>query len=255
MKITLAGKGGAGKTTLTSLLARAFEERGRRVLIVECDPNPNLAGSLGIGQQQLLDRPDVDPKAVYSMLNENGHAVVLGANPMRLVDEHGIRVGGIVALPARESSQGEDDAWGRGVLGVLVADRFDVVLTDLAAGPLQARFAVGGALNPADQLVVVVEPGPVSLGTGSRVLTVARDRSVDAVIAVANKVRDQGEERLARAWAIGHAIRRVHVVPVDPRVREADREHVPSWEKAGEALGAMRRLAEELDPTPVSGPS
>lgn len=48
MKIGIAGKGGTGKTTLSGLLARSFARRGRRVLAIDADSNPNLATSLGI---------------------------------------------------------------------------------------------------------------------------------------------------------------------------------------------------------------
>ena len=49
MKIGIVGKGGVGKTTTSSLLARALVERGRRVLAVDTDSNPNLGLSLGLG--------------------------------------------------------------------------------------------------------------------------------------------------------------------------------------------------------------
>lgn len=47
--IAVAGKGGTGKTTLSSLLVRALVEAGRRpVLAVDADPNSNLAEALGV---------------------------------------------------------------------------------------------------------------------------------------------------------------------------------------------------------------
>lgn len=45
MKIGIVGKGGVGKTTTSSLLARALVERGRRVLAVDTDSNPNRIAS------------------------------------------------------------------------------------------------------------------------------------------------------------------------------------------------------------------
>ena len=48
MKIAVAGKGGAGKTTVSGTLARALARAGHAVLAVDCDANPMLAVSLGV---------------------------------------------------------------------------------------------------------------------------------------------------------------------------------------------------------------
>ncbi|MEQ1701113.1 MAG: ArsA family ATPase [Ilumatobacteraceae bacterium] len=50
----VAGKGGVGKTTVTAVLARAAIRRGLRVLVVELDGKPTMAGLLpGVEVQQL----------------------------------------------------------------------------------------------------------------------------------------------------------------------------------------------------------
>jgi len=48
MKIAVAGKGGSGKTTLAATLARLLARKGRSVLAVDGDSNPNLGVSLGL---------------------------------------------------------------------------------------------------------------------------------------------------------------------------------------------------------------
>lgn len=50
MKISVAGKGGSGKTTVSGTLARLLGRSGRRVLAVDADSNPNLAVTLGLGR-------------------------------------------------------------------------------------------------------------------------------------------------------------------------------------------------------------
>lgn len=49
MKIAVVGKGGSGKTTTAAVLARTIARTGRQVLALDCDSNPNLGISLGIG--------------------------------------------------------------------------------------------------------------------------------------------------------------------------------------------------------------
>lgn len=51
MKIVVTGKGGAGKTTVAAILARTLARRGREVVAVDADPNPNLGIALGLGAE------------------------------------------------------------------------------------------------------------------------------------------------------------------------------------------------------------
>jgi CO dehydrogenase maturation factor len=47
-RIIFTGKGGVGKTTILSTVARLLAREGHRVMVVDCDPSMNLAMSLGI---------------------------------------------------------------------------------------------------------------------------------------------------------------------------------------------------------------
>ena len=69
MKIAVAGKGGAGKTTVSGTIARALARSGRPVVGLDCDVNPMLGVSLGIGPaeaerlvavRQALDAGDIE---------------------------------------------------------------------------------------------------------------------------------------------------------------------------------------------------
>lgn len=51
MKIAVVGKGGAGKTTTAAVLARAMARNGHKVVALDCDTNPNLGISLGLGEE------------------------------------------------------------------------------------------------------------------------------------------------------------------------------------------------------------
>lgn len=48
MKLGIVGKGGVGKTTLSALIAEAYVRRGKRVIAIDTDSNPNLGISLGL---------------------------------------------------------------------------------------------------------------------------------------------------------------------------------------------------------------
>jgi len=52
VKIAVAGKGGAGKTTVSGTIARVLARSGRPVLALDADSNPMLGISLGIGPEE-----------------------------------------------------------------------------------------------------------------------------------------------------------------------------------------------------------
>ena len=52
MKVAVAGKGGSGKTTVAGTVARALARAGHPVVALDCDVNPMLGVSLGVGPEQ-----------------------------------------------------------------------------------------------------------------------------------------------------------------------------------------------------------
>ena len=71
--VITSGKGGVGKSTLAVGLGRALAQRGRRVLLVDCDAGLRcLDQILGVGERVVYDISDVaagycEPiRAIYS---------------------------------------------------------------------------------------------------------------------------------------------------------------------------------------------
>ena len=52
MKLAVVGKGGSGKTTTSSVIARTLARSGKAVVALDCDSNPNLGISLGVGDEE-----------------------------------------------------------------------------------------------------------------------------------------------------------------------------------------------------------
>lgn len=50
MKIAVVGKGGSGKTTTAAVLARTAAAQGLPTVALDCDTNPTLGISLGLGE-------------------------------------------------------------------------------------------------------------------------------------------------------------------------------------------------------------
>lgn len=72
MRIAVAGKGGAGKTTISATLARTLARNGKQVLAIDGDPNPNLGMALGVSEEVLRDAPRVPRNAADETVDDQG---------------------------------------------------------------------------------------------------------------------------------------------------------------------------------------
>ena len=169
VKVTIAGKGGVGKTTVSALLARGLAERGLRTLAVDCDPNPNLAESFGLDSRRL-------ERFTREGLRREGDTLTLAGEPP--LAGAGERLW-LLAGPWSEAPLA--DAIARGIAGVLLSERFDAVVTDLGAGPELAGVAVGGPLNPADVCVILSNGQTAAELAAERIDAACRDRGVPAL--------------------------------------------------------------------------
>jgi hypothetical protein len=136
------------------------------VLAVDCDPNPNLAEEFGL-DSAALERFD------HSGLRRVPGTLALAREPA-LVDVDA----GVSLLGGPPSDQPLADAVARGIAGVLLAPRFDAVVTDLGAGPEFAEMAVGGVLNPADVCVVLAPSSPSGRLAAERIEAGCKRRGV-----------------------------------------------------------------------------
>ncbi|HVL97636.1 MAG TPA: AAA family ATPase [Solirubrobacteraceae bacterium] len=84
MKLVVAGKGGVGKTTIAGTLARALARSGHDVLALDCDTNPMLGISLGVGAERTDElvavRQGVEEGSVAHEPTPAGMAEAFGAD-------------------------------------------------------------------------------------------------------------------------------------------------------------------------------
>ncbi|MFN2489501.1 MAG: AAA family ATPase [Actinomycetota bacterium] len=90
MKISVAGKGGSGKTTISGTMARLIGRSGRSVLAVDGDSNPNLGLTLGLDKGS-LDLINPLPHGLMKHVQVNGETRLSLSQPVdELTQEYGV---------------------------------------------------------------------------------------------------------------------------------------------------------------------
>ncbi len=228
MKIGVVGKGGVGKTTVSSLLARSLEARGRRVLAVDTDSNPNLGLSLGLDAAQTDSVPTV-PRSV--IVGPRGDLTIEELMADYAVETPtGVQL--MSALRVDEAGAG-CTCGGHATVRSLLAEALDATMhdtiIDMEAG-IEHLSRSGGTLAHADVLVLVVEPSRKAVITAARTIALARELGIQRWVGVANKVADAADETYLRDLCSELDVPIDIVLAMTPAVRSADRD--------GSALGA-----------------
>lgn len=249
LKVAVAGKGGAGKTTVCALLAGALSRAGRRVLLVDLDSDPNLASALGLPPDAAL--PLVHRKELIAertgSTGEPGGIFLLNPRVSDIAEKFALKrtekvfllpVGAIEA--AGEGCFCPQAAFVKALLRRLILDEDESLLLDLEAGLESFGRSVVEGL---DLLLIVVEPGMRSLDTARRILGMAPSLGVRAIRVVANKVRPETRESLKRRMA-GAGIPLDLILPYREELSRRDLEGAGVFDFEDPAFGeeALRML-------------
>lgn len=242
MKIAVVGKGGSGKTTTSAVIARTTARRGVPTLALDCDTNPNLGLSLGLGEsatealiavRQAVDDGDAD------------HALTLGDVVQRFGADapDGVRLAVVSAIQNPKPGCPCCGVSPEQLLGQLDGDG-RVTVADFEAG-LGTLIRMGE--RPVDVVVVVVEPTAKSLEIGSRAVRLVREHRLGRVVVAANRIGS--DDDLARVRAAFPGLDPI-VVPEEPAIIAAERNGEAPLDAAPEAPGvrALVTLAESLVP-------
>ncbi len=210
----ISGKGGVGKTTLTANTAIALAQRGKRVLVIDLDPqnalrlhlsmDPGDLGGLvreGIGQGSIFDSP-FDVKFI----------------PFGNVTD--------IELQEFEAALKAHPYWVHDGVHSLGTGAFDIVILDTPPGP---TVYLQQAIHAAQRALAIVLADAASFATVPQILSLVEQYTVGhpdfhGVSLVINQMSTQGQ--------LGHRVRTAlyesypgRIVPVavhrDPAVSEA----------------------------------
>jgi CO dehydrogenase maturation factor len=216
--ISVCGKGGVGKTTLTALLARLLSADGPRTLVIDADPAGGLAMALGITPKQTLDDLRRELIATASSGGQDA-ADLLAAADYRLLEaleeRHNLAFLA-VGRPEEEGCYCKLNTLLRAAIEAL-ADRFDLTLIDAEAGIEQVNRRVMRAVT---HLLLVSDLSQKGLRVAEAIrdVTGGSGREVGLVL---NRVEaGKVAERLRQSTTLPV----VATLPEDPTIRQLDAE-------------------------------
>ncbi len=198
LKIAVYGKGGIGKSTVTSNLAAAFAVLGKRVVQIGCDPKADSTINL-LGGQPLLP--------VMSFMREKDR------DPETLEEISRVGYGGVLCIETGGPTPGLGCA-GRGIIATfqLLEDlrlfetwKPDVVLYDVLGDVVCGGFAAPIREGYAEKVLIVTSGEKMALYAANNISSAVRnfeDRSYAKVFGIVLNHRNvDREEEKVRAFA------------------------------------------------------
>ena len=252
MKVAITGKGGVGKTTLSSTLARLYADEGRTVLAADVDPDANLGLALGLSEEEVNAIVPVSKMKQLAKertgANDQNSFYKLNPEVSDLPEKLAKEINGVKLLV-----MGTVDTGGTGcvcpehvmlkrILSYLSLRSKDVVIMDMEAG---LEHLGRGTCEGMEQFVVVIEPGARSIQTYKNVKRLAHDLGIQTVRVVANKVRGVEDEEFIRSKIPAEDL--LGFIHYNPEVIDADRQGKSPYDVSESAKEEIRKIKEILD--------
>lgn len=250
-KIVVCGKGGAGKSTVVTLMADDLKEKGYSVLVIDTDEsNPGLYRMFGFDRQ---------PKPLLNLLSrfapgepepDTGWITADKISPYDIPSEYVLENEGlkfIMVGKINDPFQGCACSMAditRDFVGKLLLGDNEVVIIDTEAGI--ESFGRGVERN-ADTVLAVVEPSFESISLAEKICYMADGIGVGTVKAILNKIPSEEVRKKVIEGLVLRNISQVGTVHLSREISEAGLEgKAPGESKAREEISQIvDRLLDE----------
>ena len=200
MKIAVTGKGGVGKSTIVGLMARFFRDAGKRVIVVDADPDMNMSSIMGIPdsvniipitelKETISERTGTKTGRTTSIFKMNPR--VDDIPEKYCVEFRDIKL--LVMGSVNEGGRGcacPENSFIRQLISHLVILRHEVVIMDMEAG---IEHLGRGTASAVDRMLIIVEPGKTSVETAHRIKKLSNDIGIKKISVIGNKVQEKGD--------------------------------------------------------------
>ncbi|MBU8913765.1 MAG: AAA family ATPase [Spirochaetales bacterium] len=203
MKIAITGKGGVGKSTLSAALALLLTDSGNKVLAIDADPDANLAGALGVPPEiqdaivPVSKQTELIEERTGAKVNQYGQMFKLNPEVSDIADTYATVHNGIPLLVLGAIRRGgggcacPENVLLRALVRDLILHKDETLILDMEAGIEHLGRATASGV---DIMLVVVEPGQMSIDCAQRILELSEEIGISRVYVVGNKVRDQEDK-------------------------------------------------------------
>jgi CO dehydrogenase maturation factor len=262
MKISVSGKGGSGKSTVTTLLALELRKRGYRPVVVDADesnsviyrmlglekpPLPLVALAGGRQMVKQLMPPGYKPAEVP---REGIHILTQARIRLAEIPRENIAVRDNLSLivigkitEALEGCACPMGVLGREFLGKLDLADNEVAITDMEAG---IEHFGRGFESSLDRVLIIVEPSFESLSLAERIKGLSSAIGISNVQAIINKVNSSALARKLEAELASRQVSVIGSIPYDEQVFSADLEGRALDLGTGAVAAALRGIADSL---------
>jgi CO dehydrogenase maturation factor len=254
LKLAITGKGGVGKTTLASVLARIYAAEGHSVLAIDADPDANLGAALGIPAKELdklapiaqmeeliQERTGSKPGTIGGFFKLNPKVddiperFSLAKDGIRLLTMGTVKKGGSGCVCPESTLL-------KSLITHLMFRKDDVVILDMEAGIEHLGRGTASAVNA---FIVVVEPGMRSLDTARMVRKLAEDIGIRKCYVVGNKTTGDSDhkfitENLSDFQVLGF-------ISQNPMIAEADRRGLSPFDIDDNVVTEVKAIKRQLD--------
>lgn len=228
MKIAIAGKGGVGKTIIASCIAWSLARNGYTTLAIDADSSPNLGLSLGLSQEEAARiTPVLENEELIKRKTATGFSGVYNLNftvddivrDFSVLTPAGVHL--LVMGTVKSMGSGcacPSNSVIRALLRHVVAERGEAVVLDMEAG---VEHMGRGTAEAVDWMLVVSDVNQKSLNTAATIARLALEAGISHVVMVGNRIENDEQMEIVRAFAGQHGIPLAGTVPFDRAVMQS----------------------------------
>jgi CO dehydrogenase maturation factor len=253
LKIAIGGKGGVGKTTITSLIARAIAAsvKNTKVIAIDADPVANLAAGLGIDESKPItpvsELSDLIAERTGAKPGTMGGFFTLNPKVDDIPDRFSIEKDGVKLLVMGTVQTGgsgcicPEATILKALMNHLVLARNEVVVMDMEAGIEHLGRATSGSV---DALIIVVNPGKRSRVAADKIRKLGKDIGIQNVVVLANRVRSKEDEQLIKESMTDYEI--LGVIPEHDEIVNSDRDGTRPFDDISKIPEELKEVTKKL---------